>query len=81
MMNQKNPESQTQKPQSEKLLRLKTGYDQHASHTQLNADLSRVEQDMFTVLWEMKKKGLSESTMKNTRKALSFLGPRRSFSS
>ncbi|MGD0496683.1 MAG: hypothetical protein ABSB28_11720 [Candidatus Bathyarchaeia archaeon] len=30
------------------------GYDQHASHTQLNADISTAE--VFTVLWEMRKK-------------------------
>jgi hypothetical protein len=46
----------------------------NASYTQLNAIPSRVEQDIFTVLWEMKKKGLRESTIRNTRKALSFLG-------
>jgi hypothetical protein len=47
-----------EEPQNEKLLRLETGYDQHASHLQLNSDPSTAR--VFTVLWEMKKKGLRD---------------------
>ena len=50
----------------------KTGYDQHASYSNCNPPfLSNT--DVFNVLWEMKKQGLSDYTINFTRKALNLL--------
>jgi len=40
---QKTPSTSTEKQQNEKLLRLKTGYDQHATPFQLYATTQRTE--------------------------------------
>ncbi len=54
-------------------LKQKAGYDQHTSPLHLNTDPKTVESKIFSVLWELKKKGKAESTIRFSRKALILL--------
>jgi hypothetical protein len=67
MENPNNTKPEEQKQQNEKLLRLMTGYDQHASpilpHTA----------PILNVLIQMKNDNKSDYTIKFTNKALTFL--------
>lgn len=51
------------------------GYGQHTDHFERYSDhfTPEAESEIFSVLWELKKKGLSESTIKNNAKLLKFL--------
>ena len=54
-------------------LEQKAGYDQHTNPLHPNTDSKAVESKIFSVLWELKKRGKAESTIRFTRKALMLL--------
>jgi hypothetical protein len=56
-------------------LEQKVGYDRHTDHPQGYSDqfLQNIDSKIFKVLWEMKKNGLKEETIKNNRKLLTYL--------
>jgi hypothetical protein len=80
-MNEENTESEAQKQQNEKLLRLMTGYCQHASPLQPNTttlallklNTITVSPNIINVLIQMKADNKSGYTINFTRKALTFL--------
>ena len=56
-------------------LEQKVGYDRHTDHLQGYSDqfLQNTDSKIFKVLWEMKKNGLKDETIKNNRKLLLYL--------
>lgn len=63
----------TEKNDRKREIKQKAGYNQRTALLNCMPSPSDVKSIIFNVLWEMKKRGLAESTLSNTRKALMSL--------